>query len=133
MVKLRRISFLLAIALAASVAAAAFSAPQEGKKKTADYSVVAGTVFRENGFALAGAEVTLEVAPEAGVAQKKMKKLQAGTSPRGEFSFRVPPLPAKYKIVVIARGFQTADQVVEIQGPAERADATFTLSTESKH
>ena len=119
----------MTIAIAASVAALTANVAQEGKK-TADYAVVAGTVFRDNGFALAGAEVALEISPAP---SKKAKKLQTVSSPRGEFSFRVPPVVAKYKISVSAKGFQAADKVVEIQGASERADATFTLSPESKH
>ena len=82
----RLVSF-LCLMLAACGAAAA-----EGRKKPAgalEYAVVGGTVFRDNGFALADAEVTLEVSPEpASNGKLKVKKLKATSSPRGEFSFQ---------------------------------------------
>jgi len=46
-------------------------------------AVVAGVVFRENGFSLPGATVTLAM-KEA----PKGKKLQAVSDARGEFAFR---------------------------------------------
>jgi Carboxypeptidase regulatory-like domain len=100
-----------------------------------EYAVVAGTVFRDNGFALAEAEVTLEVADAAPAPARKskVKKLKTLSSPRGEFTFRVPPVAAKYRVTVAAKGFRMADKVVEVQGGSERVDATFTLSPESKH
>ena len=105
-----------------------------GKKKAtsgaaAEYSVVGGTVFRDTGFAMPDVEVTLEMTP----APPKAKKLKATSSPQGEFSFRVPPAAAKYKVSVAAKGFQPADKIVEIQGPSERVDATFTMLPESKY
>ncbi len=111
----------------------------EGKKKpassaTIEFAVVSGTVFRDNGLALADAEVTLEVMQDAPVAAKsKMKKLKANTSPRGEFTFRVPPSSMKYRVSILAKGYQPADKFVQVDGGSERVDATFTLSPESKH
>ena len=126
--------------LAACLAAPAFGWAADGKKKSdgaSDYAIVAGTVFRDNGLSLSEAEVTIEVAPEPGApapaGKSRVKKLKAITSSRGEFSFRVPPVQARYKVSVAAKGFQPADKVIEIQGGAERADATFSLSPESKH
>lgn len=60
-------------------------------RNEAPHAVVAGTVFRENGFSLPGAAVTLAVKEAPGVSTKKMKKLQSVSDPRGEFAFRVPP------------------------------------------
>ncbi len=122
----RRFTLLLWLALAcladSKKPAAAAGAQQ--------YAVVAGTVFRDNGFALAEAEVTLEPAE---VVKGKARKLKMLSSPRGEFAFRVPPVAMKYRVTVAAKGFAKADKVVEVQGASERADATFTLSPESKH
>ena len=115
------------------------AAAAEGRKKargaSLEYAIVGGTVFRDNGFTLAEAEVTLEVAaaePSA-VPKGKLKKLKTLSSPRGEFSFRVAPVPGKYRVAVSAKGFQAAEKVVEINGGTERVDATFSLSPESKH
>ena len=110
----------------------------EGRKKVPGaslaYAVVGGTVFRDSGFPLADAEVTLEVAvADTSTPKSKAKKLKTLSSPRGEFSFRVPPVPGKYRVAVSAKGFQAAEKVVQIEGGTERVDATFSLSTESKH
>src|SRR5882724_951772 len=91
---------LLAIALLILGAAVAIGADKKSGKKSDKnnveaYALIAGTVFRESGFALPGAEVTLT--PEAGEAPNaKNKKLKAISDARGEFAFRVPPLPWRY-------------------------------------
>ena len=91
-------------------------------------------MFRDDGFTLAVAEVTLAVvSAEPSGPKAKLKKLKTLSSPRGEFSFRVPPVPGKYRVTVFVKGFQAAEKVVEIQGGTERVDATFSLSPESKH
>ncbi|MEO8027114.1 MAG: hypothetical protein ABI823_11600, partial [Bryobacteraceae bacterium] len=59
----------------------------EKQKKPAPYSVVAGTVFREPGFALQGVSVTLSTEPATG-SKEKVRKLQATSDSRGEFAFR---------------------------------------------
>jgi hypothetical protein len=121
--------------------AALLAAPADGKKKPAnaagaeEFSVVGGTVFRDSGLTLGEAEVTLEVAPDPSASanpKSKIRKLKTVSSPRGEFTFRVPPVPAKYKVSVSAKGFHPADKIVEIQGASERVEATFSLSPESK-
>jgi hypothetical protein len=107
--------------------------PKTGEGSTTqEYAVVAGTVFRDNGFALAEAEVTLEIDASA-TGKSRARKLKATTSPRGEFAFRVPPAAMKYRVTVTAKGFRIAEKVVEVQGSSERVDATFNLSPESKH
>jgi len=123
----------LTLALCLTLAASADSKkPKSTESSTQDYAVVAGTVFRDNGFALPEADVTLEVdGPPA--PKSKVKKLKAVSSPRGEFTFRVPPVATKYKVTVSAKGFRMAEKVVEVQGGSERVDATFNLSPESKH
>jgi hypothetical protein len=112
----------------------------DGKKGGAaqEYAIVGGTVFRDNGLALADADVTLEVAEQgvgAGEAKpkSKVKKLKAVSSPRGEFTFRVPPVAMKYKITVTAKGFASSEKIVAVEEASERVDATFSLSPESKH
>lgn len=103
-----------------------------GKKKepkaAAAYSVVAGTVFRDTGFALPGAEVNLWPADAEG---KKIKKLTFTTNTRGEFAFRVPAVRASYNLSAAAKGYQSQKKTVEVQ-PEERVDATFSLAAESK-
>jgi len=89
------------------------------------YAIVAGTVFRDPGFAQPGASVVLALksAPE--------KKLQQQiSSPRGEFSFRVPAGPNTYLVTASLKGFQTVRQEIEIQGQ-EQMNATLLLLPES--
>src|SRR5690349_10731437 len=78
--KMRRIgSSILVLAAIGSLALAA------DKKKVEPYALVAGTVFREPGFALPGADVTVVPNPGPGQAPVKIKKLQALSNARGEF------------------------------------------------
>lgn len=90
------------------------------------YAIVAGTVFRDPGFAQAGASVVLALK------SAPTKKLQRQTSsPRGEFSFRVPPGPKTYLVTATLKGYQTAREEIEIQG-REQVNATLLLVPESK-
>src|SRR5947209_561758 len=61
------------------------AAEAAASSKDGAYAVIAGTVFRENGFSLAGAAVTLSPKDTA-----KVKKMQSVSDSRGEFAFRVP-------------------------------------------
>jgi len=124
--KMRRIgSSILVLAAIGSLALAA------DKKKVEPYALVAGTVFREPGFALPGADVTVVPNPEPGQAPVKIKKLQALSNARGEFAFRVPPVSMRYTIHVTAKGYQSQEKSVSIAGE-ERTEATFELHAESK-
>ena len=95
-------------------------------KKPEPYAVVAGTVFREDGFSLAGASVTLlpKDAP-------KGKKLEAVSDARGEFAFRVPAGAATYVVKAVRKGFQPAEKEASVSGEG-RVDVTLLLSAESK-
>jgi hypothetical protein len=94
-------------------------------QKNAPYSVVAGTVFQENGFSFPGVSVTLTPKTSGG------KKQSDSTSFRGEFSFRVPPGAATYTVTASKKGFVTSS--VEAVVPGEgRVDVTITLPPESK-
>jgi hypothetical protein len=98
----------------------------QGKRKAGPDAVIAGTVFRDPGFAQPGASVvlTLKSAPS--------KKLQRQiSSPRGEFTFHVPATPNSYVVTATLKGFQTARQELEIQGQ-EQINATLLLVPESK-
>lgn len=100
-------------------------------RNDAPHAVVAGTVFRENGFSLPGATVTLAVKQSPGVTKTKAKKLQSGSDGRGEFAFRVPPGAATYVVRASLRGFQTVEKEVSVSGE-ERVDVTLVLPAESK-
>ena len=126
--KARRIGSNLAFLLAA-LAPPAIHAGE--KKAPAPYALVAGTVFREPGFALPGAEVVVTPNPPEGQERLKVKKLEARCDARGEFAFRVPPVPMRYTVRVSAKGYQSDEKSVSVEGE-ERVDATFTLRAESK-
>jgi hypothetical protein len=99
---------------------------QATKKVAAPNAVIAGTVFRDPGFAQPGAPVilTLKSAPT--------KKLQQQiSSPRGEFTFRVPAGHQTYLVTATLKGFQTAREEIEIQDQ-EQINATLLLVPESK-
>ena len=90
-------------------------------------AVIAGTVFRDPGFALARAEVVLtaKVAPES--SRKKIKPQKALSDARGEFAFYVPPEKAVYVVTVKAIGLEPQEKTIELSGGAERTDTYFTL------
>lgn len=90
------------------------------------YAVVAGSVFRESGFSLPGATVTL-MAKGGG----KGKSLKSVTDARGEFAFRIPPAAGDYVVTASMKGFKTVRAEASIGGE-ERVDVTLVLSTESK-
>jgi hypothetical protein len=102
------------------------------KKAGPSYALVAGTVFQESGYALSGAAVTLAPDPQPDAPPPKgAKKIRSLSDSRGEFVFRVPAGPMRYTVQVDAKGFQSQEKSVEIQGE-ERADVTFQLQPQSK-
>lgn len=99
----------------------------QAKPKAGPEAVIAGTVFRDPGFAQPGATVSLALK------SAPTKKLQHQiSSPRGEFTFRVPAGPNHYLVTATLKGFQTAREEIEIQGE-EQINATLLLVPESKH
>ena len=109
---------LIFLLLAAVSSVGGWSAPEP--------AVIAGTVFRDPGFALPGAEVTLSVTtPPAGVKAPKKKKLFSDV--RGEFAFYVPPVRAEYVVEATAPGYEPERKPAVVQGGAERLDLYFTL------
>ena len=100
--------------------------PAQANKQKGETAVIAGTVFRDPGFAQGGAVVVLALK------SNPTKKLQEQTTAsRGEFSFRIPPGPQSYVVSATLKGFQTARQEFEIQG-LEQINATLLLVPESK-
>ena len=105
-------------------------APAGDKKPPPEPSIVAGTVFRDPGFALANAEVTLAVktAPP-GV---KVPKLQKTTSNfRGEYSFRVPAAKSEYVVSVKAPGLMPEEKPAVLGGEPERLEIYLTLKPDA--
>jgi hypothetical protein len=89
------------------------------------YSVVAGTVFQQEGRTLRGAEVIVKPSPEDG-SPSRGKPLSAVSDARGEFAFRVPPMPMRYTVIVRAQGFRAQEKQVSISGE-QRADVFFQM------
>lgn len=124
----RRAGFLLVI----SLLAASWECAAGDKKPPEEYSVVGGTVFRDPGFAVRGAEVSLQPDPETPEQRAvKVKPMKILSDARGEFAFRVPPAAMRYKLAVTCKGYQGQEKTVSITA-GERSDATFLLQAESK-
>jgi hypothetical protein len=98
----------------------------QGKQKAGPDAVIAGTVFRDPGFAQPGASVVLAL--KSAPAKKLQHQI---SSPRGEFVFRVPAGANSYLVTATLKGFQTAREEIEIQDQ-EQINATLLLVPESK-
>lgn len=94
----------------------------DDKKPKPAHAVVAGTVFREPGFALPGAEVTLT----ANRPPKKFKPMRMFSDSRGEYAFRVPAVEARYIVKVKAKGFESQEKEAAVAGE-QRLDVFFQL------
>ncbi len=98
-----------------------------GQKKPPPHAVVAGTVFRDPGFALVDADVVLMLKNDV-----KTKKLQQVTSNyRGEFAFEVPANSATYVVKASRKGYRPEQKEVMVSGE-ERIEVTLSLVAESK-
>lgn len=103
--------------------AAALAAGKKKEKEKKLAAVIAGTVFRDPGFAVAGAEVELiEIRGDG----KKGKSRKTVTDGRGEFAFPVPPEEIKYKVKASAKGLQSEEKETA-STPGARMDVFFTL------
>jgi hypothetical protein len=99
----------------------------QGKRKVGSEAVIAGTVFRDPGFAQPGALVVLAL--KSAPAKKLQREI---SSPRGEFAFRIPAGANSYVLTATLKGFHTARQEIAIQGE-EQINATLLLVPESKN
>jgi hypothetical protein len=98
-----------------------------GDKKSAPTAIIAGTVFRDPGFALPEAKVVLMLR-----AEPKPKKLQeATTNYRGEFLFHVPPKEATYLLRATFKGYRLDEKEAKISGE-EHIDVNLVLQPQSK-
>lgn len=95
------------------------------------YAVLAGTVFRESGFALAGAEVMIAPDPQPGQAPVKIQYPRAISDNRGEFAFRVPAAAMRYTVSAKAKGFEAKQKSADVEGEV-RIDVTLILPAMSK-
>src|SRR5271165_2548308 len=90
-------------------------------------TVIAGSVFRNPGYALPEATVTLSLQDDP----KHKKLAQQATTYRGDFAFHVPSTPAVYVVKASARGYRSEEKSASVTGP-DRIDLTFTLEPENK-
>lgn len=126
---MRRIGSSLLLILAAALCSSAIA---EKKHKAAEpYAVVGGTVFRDSGYSLPGAEVTLSPDPQPGQEPVKIRSSKAVSDGRGEFAFRVPVTPMRYNVKAQMKGFEPRQKSVDIEGE-QRIDVTLTLPGVSK-
>lgn len=113
----------------AFLAAPSLATPEKPIKQPEPVSFISGTVYRPPGFSLPGAEVrVVPEQPKSG--NRKIPKLTALTDARGEFVFRVPPVPMKYTVTVQKKGFVSQSKTVEIEHEQHR-ELPFTLEPES--
>jgi hypothetical protein len=119
----------LALALAVLLlGTGAVSAGADRKKQPPAYALVAGTVFRDTGMSLAGAEVAIEI---VAAENSKPRKWKAVTDARGEFAVRLPAVAASYKVTAGARGYEPQQKTIQMAGE-DRVDVFFRLDPASK-
>ena len=120
----------LTLLLALSPSAGAAKKEKKRAETAEAFAVIAGTVYRPPGFAIAGADVTLT--PETEVSSGvKLKKTKVVTDSRGEFAIRVQPVPARYRVGVQMNGFEAQQKLVAVEGE-QRHDVSFLLTPSSK-
>lgn len=119
------------LALAAAFSLCAGQSAKRSKEKAPEpVALIAVSVFREPGFAVAGADI--ELSPEADEkSAAKMKKWKASGDSRGEYVFRVSPVAMRYTVAVAAKGLKAQRKTVSVAGEG-RTDVTFMLEPESK-
>jgi hypothetical protein len=123
-----RLAALLVVSIL--LCAAAGKPAKRGKESAAEPALIAVSVFREPGFAVAGAEV--ELSPETdGKSPAKTKKWKATADSRGEYVFRVAPSAMHYTVAASGKGLKPQQKSVAVEGEG-RIDVTFMLEQESK-
>jgi hypothetical protein len=95
------------------------------------YAFISGTIFRDPGFALPNATVTLTPNPSPQAPPLKIQKLQTVCNSRGEFVFRVPPAAMRYTVRATAKGYREEEKSIDVEGEA-RVEVTLSLREESK-
>lgn len=115
------LAILLAVVLGLAHIAGAAEKPQ---------AIIAGTVFRDPGFAFPRVELTL-TAITLPPGMKKLKPLKTVSDIRGEYSFRVPAGSARYRLEASAPGFNSEQRDVEIAA-SERIDVYLTLKPNAR-
>jgi hypothetical protein len=123
-------SVFLCLLLSVPWAAHADKKPKE-KASAQPYAVLGGTVFRESGYALPGADVMIAPDPQSGQIPVKIQYPRAISDNRGEFAFRVPATAMRYTVSAKAKGFEARQKSADIEGEV-RIDVTLVLPAVSK-
>ncbi|MBZ5552278.1 MAG: carboxypeptidase-like regulatory domain-containing protein [Acidobacteriia bacterium] len=97
------------------------SPKKEKDSKLAEYALIKGSVFREDGFSLRGAHVSCRRTSDA------KAKWETLSGDGGEFAFRVPAGKMQYIITAELSGFQSASKTVDI-AQDERQDISIVLN-----
>jgi hypothetical protein len=127
LVRRRALALLVLAAAMVPISSGQQASGKKPSKKEAAHAVIAGTVFRDPGFAQPGAAVTLSLKDDP-----KEKRLQEAVSDnRGEFVFRVLPVQATYVVHATLKGYRPVRQEIEISGE-EQVNTTLLLVPESK-
>ena len=113
------------------LAGAAHADKKKEKAAAQPYAVLGGTVFRESGMSLPGAEVSIVPDPQPGQTPVKIQNPKAVSDNRGEFAFRVPSTPMRYTVSAKAKGFEGRQKSADIEGEI-RIDVTLILPAVSK-
>jgi hypothetical protein len=124
--RMRSIRAFLRFALSAGLCAILMAAGDK-KKSTDSDTVIAGTVFRDPGFALPEATVSLVRRDDP----KHKKLAEMTTNFRGEFAIHVPATTAMYVVKASAKGFRAEEKEASVTG-LDRVDLMFTLEPEKK-
>lgn len=122
----RSINTFFRLAAVAGVCAVLLAAGDKKKSNDPD-TVIAGTVFRDPGYALPEATVTLVRRDDP----KHKKLAEMNTNMRGEFVIHVPATQDVYVVKASAKGFRAEEKEATVTG-LDRVDMTFTLEPEKK-
>ena len=128
----RRIGSSVLLCLLLGLPWTAYADKKHKEKADAEsYAVLGGSVFRESGYALPGAEVTISPDPQPGQVPFKIQNPRAISDNRGEFAFRVPTTAMRYLVKVKAKGFEPLQKSADVEGEV-RVDVTLILPAVSK-
>jgi hypothetical protein len=101
---------------------------KEKQKPAEPYALLYGTCFDGRGFSLPGASVVVELASEPAVKFKK-KKWEMVSSPRGEFTVRLPAGRHTIRVAAAKDGFKSVEKTVSFAAD-ERQDIALRLEAE---
>jgi hypothetical protein len=123
---MRSIKAFLRFGVVAGACVAVMAAGDKKKSNDPD-TVIAGTVFRDPGYALPEATVVLVRRDDP----KHKRLAEFTTNFRGEFVIHVPATPAIYVVKSSAKGFRAEEKEASVTG-LDRVELMFTLEPEKK-